>query len=163
MKKLFWTILTLICWYFINACEGTTSYPNTPEIEFNSFKISNERDTLGNIVKNADITFKFVDGDGDLFTPDTSFRSLFLSLYKFGPDSFVKVPDSTLYPPPSFHLPYSSVMDRNGQNKTQKGTLEFSYPFYFYNSNDSIKLEFYITDMAGNKSNVIKTPGFRIR
>lgn len=146
-----------------NGCEGVQSYPNVPEIEFKSCKVFDDRDTLGNIVKTVGVTITFVDGDGDLFAPDASFRSLFLSLYKFGPDSFVRVPDSTLFPLPTFHLPYSSVMDRNGQNKTQKGTLEFSYPFYYYQPNDSIELEFYITDLAGNKSNVIKTPGFRLK
>jgi len=149
----------------INACKSVVSYPSIPSINYTGYTL--ERTLTDSTIRDSivlvKISFTFVDGDGDLFSPDTSFRSLFVNIYKNEMDSFVRVPDSTLSAKPSFHLPYDQVMDRTGQNKTQKGKMEFNFPFLIPVPYDSVKLEFYITDLSGNKSNSAITPIVKLR
>ena len=160
MKNSFWAFAVLVYGLLTSSCDKLTSYPATPSIDYDSYKLVDTVDdpTLRNPIKMLEVTFKFVDGDGDLFTADTSVRSLFLTFYQKINGDFVKVPDSTLFTKPAISFPYSSLMDRTGQNKTQKGTITFDYPFYYPMPFDTIEMEFYITDLAGNKSNVVKIP-----
>ena len=67
MKKIL-SLLSIICiGWCLNSCEKSSSYSDIPEIEFKKLIVdSNSTDGFGNKVKNADLTFRFIDGDGDL-------------------------------------------------------------------------------------------------
>jgi hypothetical protein len=147
-----------------NSCKKITSYPPEPALEFKSFQLIDATDTLNNKVKSLDVEFSFIDGDGDLFSPIDTANSnspvskLFWTYYEKQKGEFVQVPDSLLKTPTSSHLPYSDLMQRNGQNKTQKGTIKYTYLFYYPLPYDTLEIEFYIVDMAEHKSNVVRTP-----
>lgn len=57
-------------------------------------------------------------------------------------------------------LPYDEKMDREGQNKTIKGTIRVTLYFPLELPYDTMRLEFYIRDRALNKSNVEATNDF---
>jgi len=158
MKNVLYAIIVLVCIFISDACQKAVSYPAVPKIDFKSCQISDARDTLGNPIKDVEILLGFVDGDGDLFSSDTAFKSLILTFYNKVNGVFIQIPDSVLYSSPKVYLGYSSVMDRNGQNKTQKGTIKYDYSFYYPMPYDTVELELYLKDLAGNKSNTIKTP-----
>jgi hypothetical protein len=148
------------CFLLCHACEKPKSYPPVPEIGYESYSVKDGRDTLDNKVRVLDVKISFADGDGDLFSSDTT-KNLFLTFYKRINGVFTEIPSADFYPPPWFSLPYdASVMDKsNGQNKTQKGDIEFKYLFYYPLIADTIELDLYVKDMAGNKSNILKIPG----
>ncbi len=153
-----------------NSCDKVTSYPPEPELEFKSYTLSIVKDTSVKdtskrkiIGKSLKFEFSFVDGDGDLFSPiDTTnlnspVSKLFWTYFEKRNGEFVQVSDSSLKTPTYFHFPYSDVMKRDGQNKTQKGTFEYTYLFYNPIPYDTLEIEFYIVDMAEHKSNVVRT------
>jgi len=147
----------------INSCDKVKSYSSVPQIGFVSYKLTETVDALQNKVKSLVVNFNFVDGDGDLFDPDSTDVTspkgkLFLIFYQKKSGVFVQVPDSLLLTPPSFKLPYGDVMQREGQDKTQKGTIQFSYPFYYPMPYDTIKVKFYVADMAENHSDTLLIP-----
>ena len=56
--------------------------------------------------------------------------------------------------PSSYRIPY---MEREGQNKILKGTIDVTFLYLFYNPADTIKYDFYIKDRALNESNIVST------
>jgi len=146
------------------SCDKIKSYSDVPHIDFISYQLKNTQDALGNNQKSLVINFKFVDGDGDLFDPDTVVdknspkSKLFLIFYQKQHGVFTQVPDSLFLTPLAFRLPYDQVMERTGQNKTQKGTIQYAYPFYYPMPFDTLQVKFYITDMAEHYSDTIQIP-----
>ena len=148
------------------SCEKIKSYPATPQIAYESYRLVDTLDTLQNHVKKLSVKFSFVDGDGDLFKPlgdtakkDSSNSMLYFYFYKKVNGKFEKVPESWYNGvPPRFSFNWNDVMSRDGQNKTQKGTMEFYYQFLYPMHFDTITVSFYIVDMAYNKSNVDSVP-----
>src|SRR6266542_403513 len=123
-------ILTVLTGIFIaNACQKDASYPAEPQISLNSYSFVDTLDPNVSQVKEKRLTISlhFTDGDGDLFTPNVSKDStdlrakIHLLFYKKENGVFTLVPDLFWSTPYNFNLPYSDVMERNGQNKTQKG------------------------------------------
>jgi hypothetical protein len=152
------TILGLMAAMFY-SCEKPESYSEIPEIEFKSFRVYDTTKSGFNQRQIA-ISFKFVDGDGDigyrLGVDDTTKKdNLFFSKYAQIGGSYVNI-DSLLVVPNVFSLPYEDVMERSGQNKTMKGTIKVDLQELLVKY-DSIKYDFYIVDRAGNKSNVATT------
>ena len=151
-------ILTLLLIY---SCEDIRSYPPEPEITYVTHHISDTIEpSLGNLVKYLYIEIKFADGDGDLTyyrddNNDTTTNSkIALAFYEKinGEYNGTPVVNSLT------NIPYGSVMDRTGQNKTITGKIKFVYlltPWQY----DTVRLDVYIIDKAYHKSNVIEIPG----
>lgn len=160
MKKLFGFILFLgvtVVTFF--SCEKPESYSDVPEIEFLNYRVYDTTKSGFNQRQIA-ISFKFTDGNGDIgyregLDDSTQKDNLFFSKYAQINGSYVNI-DSLLVAPNIFSLPYDDLMERNGQNKTMKGTIKIDLQelLVVY---DSIKYDFYIVDRAGNKSNVTST------
>jgi hypothetical protein len=164
MKKIYGIVLIIVIAIVSSHCDKIKSYSSVPAITFDSYQLLDTVDELQNKMKKLVINFKFVDGDGDLFNPDTVANAnskkskLFLIFYEKKDGVFVQVPDSLLLTPLAFRLPYDDVMKRDGQNKTQKGTISYSYPFYYPMPFDTLEVKFYITDMAEQQSDTAQIP-----
>lgn len=165
MKSAFCTLVVLSVLVAMFSCQKPVSYPAAPQISLKSYEFKTAVDTTTQATgKLLNITINFTDGDGDLFNPyrDTvTLRAkVHMVFYHKVSNDFVLVPDSFWKTPYIFTLPYSSDMERNGQNKTQKGTIEFSNfffsqpPFPF----DTVMVGCTIMDMSFNTSNEVRLP-----
>ena len=141
---------------FSFSCGKIEQLPIVPHIEFRNFTVFDTLDILGNQSKGARLLFYFEDGDGDigLNPPEgdaSDTTNLFLSLYK----KINGVMTPTLSVGPSrYRIPY---MERLGQNKILKGTIQVSFVYSFTNPGDTIMYDFFIKDRAGNESNTVTT------
>lgn len=146
---------------FISGCEKAESYSEVPYIEFKSYRVFDTIVPGFPQNKVAAITFSFVDGDGDIGyrsdIADTTKRdNLYFSRYEQRNGKLINV-DSLLKDSIKFSIPYDDVMNREGQNKTLKGSIKINLDELIINY-DTIKYDFYIIDRAGNKSNIAQTP-----
>ena len=166
-------VLYLICFvgWCLWSCSRIQSYSEIPEIRFKKmfFADSIDNPDLGNLVKYAFLSFSFVDGDGNLGVRPQDVDSISRIYYTW----HKKLPDHTYEPYQltgtnaitQWHIiPYNSVMDRSeAQNKTLKGTIEIKLKMPKNPQEmDTMRVEFYITDRARNKSNIEYTPDFSI-
>ena len=176
---LFWLCMVCFGWLY-QSCDPVRSYSEIPEIHFKKlvFVDSIDHPTLGNLVKYAVLHFSFIDGDGNLgvapWEKDKEGKPI--SGYGMSRIHYTwhqKLPDETYEPfefesgiiSQSSEIPYNSVMDKSeAQNKTLKGTIEITL-ISPKNPQDAdiMRVEFYIVDRAGNKSNIEYTPDFSIR
>lgn len=162
------------------ACEKPQSYPPEPEISLKSCEVLDSVDQLGNPGRIVVMKFDFVDGDGDLSSPGkrpiavingdsidtTTYSRIFLKLYEKKNGVYEVVPDSLLKTPTAFDLPYGEKMAREGQNKTQKGEIQFNYFYYnLFGSSlpDTIRIDFYIKDFSYNRSNTLEVSGIPLK
>ena len=152
------------------SCKSIQSHSEIPEIHFKKLVFVDSLDALDEILKKAVITFSFIDGDGDLGDwstekyPDEGVSRIYYTWYE-------KKHDKT-YEPYQFKggttnfskIPYSSVMDKSeAQNKTLKGFIDIKLDAPVKPQGiDTMRIEFYINDRAGNLSNVEYTPDFSI-
>lgn len=161
MKSVLCALTVLAGIVFANACQNTVSYPAEPHISLNTYSFTNDSSS-GVKGKLLSITLNFSDGDGDLFTPYTDTFSLrakvHLRFYHKVNGEFTQVPDSFWTTPYNFNLPYGSQMDRSGQNKTQKGTIEFSNFFLPGFPFDTVEISCSVMDMAFHPSNEVMLP-----
>jgi hypothetical protein len=161
--KFFYGFIIMFMLSVAVSCDKIKSYSDVPHIDYLSYQLLDTKDPdLGNSQKTLVINFKFVDGDGDLFDPDTvdnNKSKLFLTIYQKKEGVFTQIPDSFFHPQLAFRLPYGQVMERTGQNKTQKGTIQYSYSFVYPMPFDTIQVKLYITDMAEHHSDTIQVPG----
>jgi len=161
MAKIIYIILFFSILIANNSCEKVKSYSPIPAIEIKSYNLI---DVDSNKIKRLTIEFSFVDGDGDLFSPqdtinkDSLASTLFWTYFEKVDGVFVQVSDSSFKTPLYLHFPYSDVMQRNGQNKTQKGTFEYTIDYFYPMPYDTMEIEFYVVDVALHKSNVVRTP-----
>ena len=153
-------LMGLVCFgWLCRSCEPIRSYSDIPEIQFKKlvFVDSIDNPILNNLVKYAVLSFSFIDGNGDLGArkPDGGLSRIHYTWYK-------KLPDQS-YEPFQFDsdeiglssaIPYNSVMDKSeAQNKTLKGTIEIKLETPKNQKDvDTMRVEFYIVDRAGNKS-----------
>jgi len=174
---LFWLCMVCFGWLCWN-CEPIRSYSEIPEIHFKKLVFVDSIDShLSNLIKYAVLSFSFIDGDGDLGVapweknPDGTAKPG-LGLSKIHYTWYQKLPDET-YEPFEFvnntidqesEIPYGSVMDKtDAQNKTLKGTIEIALETPMDPQGiDVMRVEFFIVDRAGNKSNIEYTPDFSI-
>ena len=160
MKNFLHTISILILIVLMDACQHAESYPPEPQISLNSYSFGD--DTSGYNIKVLKVKINFTDGDGDLFSQFKDTTTLrgkaHLTIYKKVGGDFVQVPDSFWSVPYNFTFPYDNVMDRNGQNKTQKGTIEFSTLFFPGYPFDTIQVGVTVMDMSFHQSNEVKLP-----
>lgn len=137
------------------SCKPIEKLPPEPYIEYRSFTLFDTVDLLGNPGKGGRLTFYFEDGDGDLglrqpLPDDTDTVNLFFQLFRKEMGVMVPAGPSDVLRPANYRIPF---MDRQGQNKILKGTIDVTFMYLFYSATDTIMYEFYIKDRAGNESN----------
>lgn len=149
--------------FFIVSCRKPEHYPIIPEIGYKSFAIRDTTDLLGNKGLVGELTFTFVDGDGDIglrqpedsIDPeDPEYTNLFFTMYVMKNGVLTKPDDDDIQFPLNYRIPY---MEPEGQDPSLKGEIkvEFLYLLFKY---DTIQYEFYIKDRALHESNVESTP-----
>lgn len=155
MKKLL--LFTFITLLLLPACEKITNINPVPVIKFREYTLEQARDTLGNTLIQGKLLFDFSDDDG----ADLSTKSFGDTIYSIFTTPYIKNPDNT-YLKAEFDTTYYLVYDENmniskvGQNKTLHGDMEITKNFYVIPA-DTIRYDFYIVDIDGNKSNVEQT------
>jgi hypothetical protein len=155
--KRFLNLILIVCIAFtiFLSCEKTESYPPVPEIKFTKYRVYDTAYSSGFNQRNVAISFDFVDGDGDIGDTTEGLNNLFFSRFEQRNGEFINV-DSLLVDSIRYRIPFAEIMKREGQNKTLKGTIKIDISELIINY-DTIKYDFYITDRAGNKSNVAST------
>ncbi len=153
--------LTSLAAFSLGSCVKIEHLPPVPSIEFRSFTVFDSTDILSNNYKAGKLEFRFQDGDGDLglYEPqagETDTTNLFFKLLRETHGKMVLVPDNDLMKPSSYRIPY---MDRTGQNKILRGTIEITFFYLNYDpvSTDTIQYNFNLKDRAGHYSNLDST------
>lgn len=169
MKKVKFYIILIVAVFLVAfiSCNDEDVYPETPEIEYNSFvKIFNPSTGL---YDRGVLKFSFTDGDGDIGleqgeTEPPYDYNLFIDYYELQFGDTVKVyitqyNDSTLqYDTLNFNARIP-MLTPDGSNKSIKGDIEDTLFMYNYQGDfDTIMFDAYIVDRALNKSNRIVTP-----
>jgi hypothetical protein len=168
------TVFPLICMFGFGwclwGCSAYESYPSIPEIHFKKLVVADTVTKEMEVEKLAFLTFSFVDGDGDIGISPQDVDSISKIHYTW----YQRLPDST-YKPYQFsgsvimqtsNIPWKSVMDKTkAQNKVLKGTirLQLFTPTTLPEGVDTMRVEYYIFDRAGNQSNVDFIPDFSMR
>ena len=152
----------LLILFFINGifttCEKPKTYPETPQIKFESFTIKDTIDLLDNLIKSGKLVFSFIDGDGDIglmesdtLPPyDTSgiyYHNLFLTMHEKIDGEFQEV---ILAFPLNYRVPYAVP---EGQNKTLKGEIKIDLTYNLPVPYDTIRYIFFLVDRALHHSN----------
>lgn len=154
--KVFFNI-TLLLLLFAKSCEEPEAASEIPIIQYEEFIIQNYSASSGSL--SGTLVFRFIDGDGDVglsqpeYNDSLSIDSIPYNLYinRFDyKDSSYKLADTSL----RFRLPY---MEGGIYKENLEGTVEIEiyYPYIF---SDSIRLNFYLYDRSGNKSNIEQSP-----
>ena len=157
------TVWGFIASLFIVSCRKPEYYSEIPEIGYKSFTIRDTTDLLGNKVLVGELSFTFVDGDGDIglrqpgdsIDPeDPEYTDLFFTMYVMENGILTELDENDLQFPLNYRIPY---LEPEGQDPSLKGEIkvEFLYLLFEY---DTIQYEFYIKDRALNESNVESTP-----
>ncbi len=159
MKPLNYLALIVLILVIGASCAKVQMLSDVPLIRFTDFSVYDTTDLLGNKVKGGTLTFYFEDGGGDIgLEPPTDSLSdslnLFLTLYRVKDGHSHHAPGTDPLTPTGFRIPF---MDRPGQNKILKGTIEVAFTYLFYTDQDTIRYRFYIRDRAGNDSNIDST------
>jgi len=144
-------------------------YPPIPSIEFLSFttlRTQNDVDTMGIIL------FSYTDGDGDLGVYDCDFfpGNLYTSYYKME-NGELKIgtiinPTTGKIDTINFNACFEQLAP-DGYSGWIKGDIEDTIRFLRDITStkpyDTVMYETYITDRAGNKSNVVQTPLIKVK
>ena len=153
--------ITMIIVVLSGSCTRIQQLPPEPFIEYRNFTVYDTLDILGNYCKGGRLKFYFEDGDGNLglaSPEDTGLdtTNLFFTLYRKTNGEMVQVPDDDSMKPSSYRIPF---MDREGQNKILKGTINVTFIYLFYEPDDSdtLKYEFWLKDRDNNLSNIVLT------
>lgn len=159
MKKLSWLAILLPIIILAYSCRKLQSLPPEPHIEYRSFEVFDTTDILGNEAKGGRLEFYFEDGDGDVgMNPPTGAEedtnNLIITLYRKINGVMTLAPSNDPLWPSAYRIPF---MDRTGQNKILKGTIDVTFLYLFYKPTDTIMYDFYIKDRALNESNVATT------
>lgn len=164
MGRMFkYIVFSLLC-CFIISCEEPESYSVIPEITYKENKVYVFVDTLlGNKTVRVDITFNFVDGDGDIGSydggtildppeeADSNDFDLYINRFIFENGNYQA--DTTIEDN-YYHIPFFRA---TGRDKFLKGEVTLSVDDYL-GKFDTMMFEFYIYDRARNKSNTENTP-----
>jgi hypothetical protein len=158
MKYFYSCLIALVSIFFVSACEEPQKFPNEPQIDFYQIYVNDTTDGLGNIVKLHLLTFRIVDGDGNLgvYQDDTVTNNLFITFYQKVNGVYEEVSsDIPLY----FRIPYTDPVGLNEYFKADI-QVELTYPINIYNTNglfDTVMYSFYVMDRDSNYSNVENT------
>jgi hypothetical protein len=158
-KYLFLGVLAMILLW---SCRKVEHYPPEPQISYSDFLLRDSVDYLGNKLLTGTVSFRFIDGDGDLGMPDIdsllpgtpSSSNLFFSLYYLKNNVLLPAEEDDVKTPLSYRIPYIKM---TGRDKTMKGEIRVTF-FYTNFPYDTIKYTFYVVDRAGHESNTAETP-----
>lgn len=152
------SLISILLFSAVTSCIKIKQLPPEPYIEFRNFAIFDTTDILGNLIKGGKLQFYFEDGDGDLglHEADEDTTNLFLTMFRKTGGVMIQVDDDDLMKPSPYRIPY---MEKTGQNKILKGTIDitFLYTFYEPDDTDTVRYDFFISDRAGNNSNIAST------
>lgn len=159
MKKTVRLLIIPVILLAAYSCRKIESLPPVPYIEYRSFEVFDTIDPLGNSAKGGRLKFYFEDGDGDigLYPPadeESDTNNLIISMYRKTDGVMVPAPDNDPLKPSSYRIPF---MEREGQNKILKGTIDVTFLYLFYSTADTIRYDFFIRDRALNESNQVST------
>jgi hypothetical protein len=140
----------------LSACYRIETYPPEPEINYISFQLTDSIDILDNRILSGNLRFSFIDGDGDVgadIPSDTSLintvKHVFIDLFKKEDGVFVLQDLAVDY---QYRIPY---FEPGANNPVIKGEIIVSgINFYSPFTSDTMRLDFYMKDRAGNKSNI---------
>ncbi len=166
------TLLLLL----LSACgEIVPNFSDTPAIEFSEVKV-NQNPAIR--VDTLLITVKFRDGDGDLgikANPDTNQWNYFITPYKKVKGDFVQVRFSDLASQNTFSRGFVPVLKNDEKKGPIEGFLTYRAPIFQFKefpiseedsldilNNDTIKVEIYLKDRAGNRSNTVESAPFAV-
>jgi hypothetical protein len=160
MRSVIFLVITIIILLFTISCGKIEKLPPEPSITFKSFEVFDSTDILGNKVKGGRLNYHFEDGDGDLGLAAPALNStedstnLFFMLYRKINGVFLQVGDNDLLKPSPYRIPF---MDRQGQNKILRGTIEVTFLYLFYTPTDTIRYRFFVKDRAQHSSDTVST------
>ncbi|MBN1132865.1 MAG: hypothetical protein JXR52_09915 [Bacteroidales bacterium] len=150
------TSLILIIAASVLSCDrNEPHYSDIPHIDYQSFSLYYEVDTLEQLKLSGDLLFNFTDGDGDIGLlpvsenpgtglPDTILYNLFLQLHDYRDNGFIKIPEDEggFY---KYRIPYLDKKPLTGSI-----SIKIDYPTIKF---DTIFYTFYLYDRAFHKSN----------
>jgi hypothetical protein len=140
------------------ACEPLSNLSDVPNVQFKSFRFF-EVDTLNVTILTGELIFSFKDGNAD-FGIDASLDpkdslNLFLVPYKKVSGTYDTLDVNTYGR--QYAVYNNSKLTRTGQDKTIKGEIKLDIYYFLIPPFDTLRYGFYITDRAGNMSNVAYT------
>jgi hypothetical protein len=154
MKLFFFVSLILVI--LVYSCDKIQSYPPEPVLTYKSHKVTKSYDGLDNLNTDVSFTFEYCDGDGDLivsYADSASIYShLYIYLYEKQNGAYKSIASDTIL----FWLQYAEFMNRDGLNKTFKGSMTYNHIFDKNNTYDTIKFEWYVIDYELHKSNTLE-------
>ncbi len=144
------------------SCRKIEHFPPEPQISYNGFVLRDSVDYLGNSILTGTLSFRFIDGDGDLGMPDidsllpgdSTAANLFFTLYYMKDNILIPADENDVKTPLSYRIPYIKMI---GRDKTMKGEVKVVF-FYINFPYDTIRYSFYVVDRAGHVSNTEETP-----
>ena len=161
-------VLLFFMGYFFVSCNKEIEYPNEPVIEFVSIDTTLKYfRPIGSVKDSVEVTLNFTDGDGDLGLPKDSTNNVRTANFFYTPfykKNGVWTELKALPPFPQGPLyAWIPTLNKTGKNKALKGIIKIAVSEAFSNNSkkDTMRLEIYVKDNAGNKSNVITTSEVR--
>jgi hypothetical protein len=156
MKQLNYIVITFALAVILISCQKIEHYSSQPVLTYDSQNVTSTQDALGNSVVKVSLTFGFVDGNGDLIVSGadslSAYSHLYIYIYARTNGKYALTPtDSVIY-----WLKYSDIMNRDGNNKTFKGTMTYNHYFYSPITSDTVKFSCYVIDYELNKSNILE-------
>jgi len=155
MKKI--AVILLLISGLLYQCQKPPVYPDVPIIDYHSFYVYVDTNSLGQAVLTGKMNFSFTDGDGNIgFEPDTTTEdlpdsiryNLFLQTYDCDGGDFVLVPEED-----GGYLKYIiPYLDKQPLQGTISVNIE--YPIIDY---DTILYTFFLYDRDLNRSNTDTT------
>jgi len=159
-KQIAIVTLFLISLILLFSCRKTQEYPIEPDIKYKDFILYDTTDLLGNKGLVGQLSFNFVDGDGDIGLkqpgkdPEQADSvNMFFTLWAVVNGEVIK-PD--LKQALNYRIPY---MEPESQDPTLKGIIKVDFLYFSYQY-DTISYDFYIVDRAGHESNIESSPFF---
>ena len=166
------TLLILLMFMLLAACQKNVDYPIEPKITYEGFAYLINADTT--LTGDGVLSIGYTDGDGDLglddsdtiypFGPnDPHYYNIIIEYLKWNGTEFVATPltnwneQTQSYDTISFNARFKRLIDGD-QPKPISGTIEYKMTLLNpLSPNDSIKLRAKIIDRALHESNTIET------
>jgi DUF4097 and DUF4098 domain-containing protein YvlB len=159
MKTIYFLILILSL-AILNSCKKQVEYPLEPILVYDTIRVLQFSNPIaGQITDSVVIDVDFTDGDGnigvavDAKANDTSNYNFFYTPYILVKGKWEKI----------FEL-YTKIPNLNSSGKATplrgKISADITDAFYLYKKKDTMRVEIYVKDNAGNKSNVVTSSLF---